>query len=284
MKEVNGQIESWDETSERGIIQGDDGIIYPFTLNAWIGQGLPEVNGGVRVICQNGRDVSKVEHLLIEHMPAMKMTTFSESGEEITLSHSRLIGGPRRVRSDALAWMEVAKALQNQLSNAEITDISGLLIGDHLPISLRGSVIKYCYGFSMELYLKWILIEAKIKYRTDHDLSKLLWRMPSPVLLNLRRIYSDFVASSQPEFKIIEAHVRGANELKLDWSTFDKFIENIDEQKFIIGRYADPKDYSIFETSSTKLSKEMNSFMDSADFFVLGDRILDYMPNLEDYE
>ena len=284
MKEVTGQIKSWDESSQQGTIQGDDGKIYDFTEKEWTEQTPPSIHGGVRVICQNGRDASQVEYLLIEHFGSAKVTVFPEEGEPRTLSHTRFLGGPRRVHSDALAWMEVAKGLHKQFSSHEISDIRALLSGDHLAISLRGSVIKYCYGLSIELYLKWILIEAKIKYKKNHKLSQLIGKLPQPVLENLRNIYSDFLVTNQPEFKMLEAHAHGVKELALDWSTFDKFIENINTQKFIIGRYADPKCYSIFETLSGKLSKEMNSYMDSDDFFALGDKILGYRPNLEDYE
>ena len=82
---------------------------------------------------------------------------------------------------------------------------------------------------------------------------------------------------------MMQAHVQGADELVLDWSTFDKFIENLDNLKFVVGRYAVPRDYSIFKTSSGKLSYEMNTYMDSDDFFELGQRVLSHKPSLDDY-
>ena len=78
--------------------------------------------------------------------------------------------------------------------------------------------------------------------------------------------------------------VNSTREVDLDWSTFDNFIKNIDNLKFIIGRYAAPEDYSIMRTSSSKLSKEMNMYMDSDGFFEIANAVLSYKPNLEDYE
>ena len=142
MKEVTGRILSWDGVSQQGVIEGDDGAQYPFSAREWTEDGEPEVYGGVLVICQNGRDVSQVEYLGIEHIPFMKITAYSEHGEVQTVSHTRLVGGPWRVRSDALVWMAVARGLHEQHSHLAIEDISDLLRGEHLPISLRGSVIK----------------------------------------------------------------------------------------------------------------------------------------------
>lgn len=283
MKEITGQIKSWDEVEQQGVIEGGDGESYSFTSKEWTEQGPPEVHGDVLVICQNGRDASQVEYLAIEHIPFMKITTYTEDGEEQTISHSRLSGGPWRVRSDALVWMQVAKGLHQQNSHLAIEDISELLRGEHPIISLRGSVIKYCYGISIELYLKWILIEANIKYRTDHKLPQLIKSLPSPILDELRIIYSDYRGKSSPKFRMMQAYENGVEELPLDWSTFDRFIENLVKQKFIVGRYADPKEYSIFLSLSTQRSHEMNSYMDSDDFFVLGERILKYKPNPGDY-
>ena len=283
MKEIIGQIKSWDEAKKQGVIDGDDGKSYSFTSKEWKEQGQPELHGGVLVICQNGRDASQVEYLGIEHLPFMKITTYGEDGKERTIGHSRLIGGPWRMRSDALVWMQVAHGLHKQNSHQPIEDISELLRGEHPTISLRGSVIKYCYGIAIELYFKWILTEAKIKYRTDHGLTQLIRKLPAPVLNELRRIYSDYQNRHSPAFRMMQAHVHGVEVLVLDWSTFDKFVENLVGQKFIVGRYANPKEYSIFQSLSTQMSHEMNSYMDSDDFFALGDRILAYMPNPSDY-
>ena len=283
MKETTGQIMTWDETECRGVIEGADGKTYPFTSKEWVGQGQPEIHGGVLVICENGRDASQVEYLGIEHIQFMKVTTFTDGGKEKTISHSRFIGGPWRVRSDALVWMQVGHGLHNQNSHLAIDNLSELLMGEHPAISLRGSVIKYCYGISIELYFKWILMEAKIEYRTDHRLTQLIRKLPGPVLSELRSIYSDYRSRHSPTFRIMQAHVHGVEELALDWSTFDKFVENLVDQKFIVGRYADPKEYSIFQSLSTQMSHEMNSYMDSDDFFTLGERLLAYKPNPSDY-
>ena len=191
-----------------------------------------------------------------------------------TLSHTRFLGGPRRMLSDALVWMEVAKGLHSVNAPTEIADISSLLIGEHPLISLHGSVIKYCYGFSIEMYLKWILVEAKIEYRANHNLRQLIGRLPDPVLDKLRDVYCDYRERDRPRFRIREAHVHGVEELDLDWSTFDVFIENLDSQKFIVGRYAEPREYGIFRSRSRKRSREMNSYIASNDFFALGEKIL----------
>ena len=283
MKEITGQIKSWDEAGKRGVIEGNDGKSYSFTSKEWKEQGQPEIHGGVLVICQNGRDASQVEYLGIEHIPFMKVTTFAGDGKERTTSHSRLIGGPWRMRSDALVWMQVAHGLHTQNSHQPIDDLSELLRGEHPIISLRGSVIKYCYGIAIELYLKWILTEAKIKYRTDHGLTQLIRKLPDPVLSELRSIYLDYQSRHSPTFRMMQAHVHGVEDLVLDWSTFDKFAENLVNQKFIVGRYADPNEYSIFQSLSTQMSLEMNSYMDTDDFFALGERILAYKPNPGDY-
>ena len=284
MKETTGQIINWDETSGQGTIQGDDGKNYSFTKKEWTEDKQPEIHGGVLIICQNGRDASKVEYLPIEHIPKMKIDINSPDGELLSTEQRRFIGGPWRIRSDALAWMMTARGIHSQLSQLQIKDISILLLREHPLISLRGSVIKYCYGLSIELYLKWILIEAKKTYKQDHRLKSLINKLPEPVLDNLRNRYSEFRIKNQTEFRMMTADVQGKKELKLDWSTFDKFIENIDKLKFIIGRYATPESYSIIPSSSEKLSKEMNSYMDSNDFFDLADKILSYEPDLKDYE
>ena len=284
MKETTGQIINWDETSGQGTIQGDDGKIYSFTKKEWTEDKQPEIHGGVLVICQNGRDASKVEYLPIEHIPKMKIDVYSPDGELLSTEQRRFIGGPWRIRSDALAWMMTARELHSQLSQRQIKDINILLLREHLLISLRGSVIKYCYGLSIELYLKWILIEAKKTYKQEHRLKSLINKLPEPVLDNLRNRYSEFCIKNQTEFRMMTADVQCVKKLELDWSTFDKFIENIDKLKFIIGRYATPESYSIIPSSSEKLSKEMNSYMDSNDFFDLADNILSYEPDLKDYE
>lgn len=283
MKETMGRIVSWDEVSQKGLIKGDSGDRYPFGSKEWIDEEKPEVGGEVLVICQNGRDASHVEYIGIEHIPTLKITTHSEQGAIKTFSYSRFIGGPRRMRSDALVWMAVSRGLHAQNAHVEISDIRDLAIGEHPLISLRGSVIKYCYGFAFELYIKWILVEAKVEYNKNHSLRDLIKKLPSPVLDKLREIYLNYRDQYTPQLKMMEAHFHGVSELELDWSTFDNFMENLEKEKFIIARYADPTHYSIFKSLSSKMSREMNTYMDSDDFFDLGDRLLAYVPSLSDY-
>ena len=285
MKETTGYIKTWNAATGQGVIQGYDGNFYPFAKKEWAEEDEPSVDGGVRVICQNGRDASKIEHLPIEHMPRMKVTTHTTEGEAIT-TQTRFIGGPWRMRSDALAWMMTAKELHSKISHHPIEDISGLLLGEHYLISIRGSVIKYCYGFAIELYLKWILTEANIEFNNsrNHRMKDLLNKLPQNVIDSLRDIYTSFCEVDNRCFRMMQADKSNVVELNLDWSTFDKLIDNIDNQKFIIGRYATPNDYSIIPSSSNRLSKEMNSYMDSNDFFNLADTILSYKPSLNDYD
>ena len=285
MKEIHGSIISWDKSLGRGEIQGYDGNIYSFTKKEWNDDNQPEINGRVLVICQNGRDASKVEYLPMEPHSKLEMILHSENGELLSHTKTRFVGGPRRMLSDSIAWMIAAKELHTATSKHQLKNISSLLLKENPLIGLRCSVIKYCYGFSIELYLKWILVEANIKFRPDskHKLNPLKNKLPVPVLENLRSIYSDFFKKNQPEFKMLKLDVNSQNELNFDWSTFDKYIENLDGQKFIIGRYATPDIYTIFSSSSTVLSAEMNSFMDSNSFFDLADKILSYKPDLKDY-
>ena len=285
MKEVEGRIESWNKDSQKGIIAGDDGNSYPFTLQEWKDDDPPSIDGSVLVICENGRDASQIEYIGIEHMPFLKVSVFREGGRQEVLSYTRLSGGPWRMRSDALIWMEVARGLHRQNPHSDITDLSELLRGEHPLISLHGSVIKYCYGLAIELYFKWILIEAKIDYPTrGHDLPRLLRKLPCTVRADLRDMYSDHIQRHSPNLRMMEAYKDGVEELDLDWSSFDSFIKNLDAQKFVIGRYADPHEYSIFQSRSASMSREMNSYMASDDFFVLADKILFHKPNPGDYE
>ena len=65
MKEITGQIKNWDEASQRGKIEGDDGMSYSFTSEEWMEDEQPEFHGEVLVISQNGREASQVKHLRI---------------------------------------------------------------------------------------------------------------------------------------------------------------------------------------------------------------------------
>ena len=283
MQETTGTVVSWDEDAG-GEIRGDDDEVYRFTKKEWAEDYAPQVGGAVRVICQNGRDATTVETILIEHMPRIKMTARFPDGNEAYTVQSRFIGGPRRMRSDALAWMHTAKWLHGQFGKQEIDNIGSLLLESHPLISFRGSVIKYCYGFAIELYLKWILTEAKIPYRSNHKVGSLGRKLPARVLDNLRTLYKSHLARRGASLKMMIADANSTRELECDWSTFDQFVTNIEHLKFIIGRYATPEEYSIMPSSSERLSREMNIYIDSDDFFVLGLDILSYEPDLADYE
>ena len=67
------------------MIQGDDGNTYPFTKKEWAEEDHePEIHGGVLVICQNGRNASKVEYLNVEHMPKLTTTIHPPDGKPIS--------------------------------------------------------------------------------------------------------------------------------------------------------------------------------------------------------
>ena len=61
-------------------------------------------------------------------------------------------------------------------------------------------------------------------------------------------------------------------------------MQNINDMKFILGRYGTMGHYSIFDTASQQRSHEMNTYMDSQDFFALGTHLLTYIPPLSDYD
>ena len=284
MKELTGQIVDWNPETGRGLIHGD-GERYPFTTKAWADpEHDPEVGGNVLVICANGRDASHVEYLLIEHLGSMTITTHGPGGPSV-FSRSRMPGGPWRMYSDALAWMEVARKLHDAVSSVEFANIADLLRGEHLPISFRGSIIKYCYGFSIELYLKWILAEARLEYSTDHKVTKLVNKMKGRrIFSQLEERYATFMNTKNPSLIMRRAHVHGIEEVSLDWSTFEIFVQNINDMKFILGRYGTMGQYSIFDTAAQQRSHEMNTYMDSQDFFALGTHLLTYIPPLSDYD
>lgn len=281
MKELTGRIVDWNEDSGCGLICGDDDKSYPFTSREWKDPDSdPQVDGNVLVICANGRDASRVEYLLIEHLGVLTASVQDSDGRQTIFSRSRMTGGPWRMYSDALAWMEAARGLHNAVSSEDICDIADLLRAEHLPISFRGSVIKYCYGFAVEIYLKWILSEAGLQYQTNHDLPKLVNRLKKiPVLAALMARYADYMERTNLSLLMRQAHVHGIDDLSLDWSTFENFVRNIHDMKFIVGRYGTIDQYSIFKTASQRRSHEMNAYMDSQDFFTLGLHMLTYKPN-----
>ena len=137
------------------------------------------------------------------------------------------------------------------------------------------------HGAPIELYLKWILTEANVKYPDSglEAINCLLWlgKLPGPVLGNLRNVYSTHWRERKGQLKLMIADINSTKEVQSDWSTFDKFIRNVEEFKFIIGRYAAPNDYSIMHASSKQLSKEMNMCMDSDGFFGVADAILSHI-------
>ena len=276
MHKTTGLLQSWDPTRREGLVKGDDGKTYTFTRKEWVDSIDPEVDGAVIVLCENGRDVSRIEHTRFEHITlSINMSTPSgvETRQIIT------VGGPHRMHSDSLAWMSVAKGLHDQLSHHEITDISALLQSDHELISYKGSVVKYCFSLAIELYFKWIYILAGEKFAHKHPLLPLFRNLPKRAQEDISKIYDDYRAVSDPTFMIKRVTVHGSEELKLDWTTFEQFLGNVDKLEFTIGRYAAPGEYSIFESKLEPERQNMNTYMVSNDFFELASRIMSYSPN-----
>ena len=81
----------------------------------------------------------------------------------------------------------------------------------------------------------------------------------------------------------MEADSQGVRQTNDDWSSFDEFIKNIDDNQFIVGRYATPDLYSVHRSISPTLSVEMNRYMNSKGFFEVGNLLLSYVPELQDY-
>lgn len=282
MKELAGIITHWDNNARTGTVKGDDGSLYPFTLAVWRDTEAPEAGSSVQGICSNGRDISELEYVPIEHMPMLRMQVRSKDGLVISDETSRFIGGPWRMLSDSHAWLAASVAMHHHSMRLPMTDLTQLLIGTHSAISIRGSVVKYCFGMALELYFKWILTEAKIKFPERHELSNLYRRLPFKVQNELTTIYTCFVATG-PKFVIKEAGKDGVVERALDWSTLRHFLQHIDSLKFIIGRYATPDRYSIIPTNISSSLHVMNTYLDSDAFFVIADRIISYLPRPEYY-
>ena len=263
MKELEGRIDRWDKDSQTGTINGDDGNSYEFSKKHWKGDDSPEAEGWVRFILENGRDVSEAEHIYIE--PWM------------FLGHGRMY-------YDARAWLETARVVHEGTSNHDIEDLMGMLhqsppanTNPHV-ISYRGSVVTYCYGISIEIYLKWLLTKLKIDYREDHRVAHKFGLLPSQHRNELRAIYGKYWASHRNGFMFFEIDTSGRRETGDDWSTLDCFLENIDRHKFITGRYATPESYSVVRSISTKLQREMNRYMASAAFFEVARELFSYTP------
>ena len=288
MQQKTGLIKEWNE-QQGAILADDDGKCYHFTINEWKDdREAPEVGGRVCFILPDGRNVKMVEYENME-MPSRMTVTMTSADGTVTRDVSRLAGGPWRMYSDARAWMDAATLLHERFSSCSIEDLTGLLKsprqvgGVRHVISDRGVVTKYCYGFALELYLKWILTEAKKTFKENHGLSNLVHRLPAAVADNLRAIYSKYWTGNQHALKLMEADTQGVYQTNDDWSTFDKFIGNIDDNQFILGRYATPDQYSIYRSISHSLSREMNRYMDSQGFFEVGHLLLSYVPELDDY-
>jgi len=52
---VKGKLESFDDAAQRGVIVGDDGYRYTFTLTEWRGRGLPREGSRLRFDGDAGR-------------------------------------------------------------------------------------------------------------------------------------------------------------------------------------------------------------------------------------
>ena len=182
---------------------------------------------------------------------------------------------------DARAWLDTAKRLHQESTQspmpADLRSAFGQM--ERHVISFRGSLVKYCYGLAIELYLKWLLTENNIVFDKNHKVSCLVPLLPQPIAARLRSIYSAYYAKHLTGFRFMEIDAEGIREVGgVDWSTFDSFVENLEVQRFLMGRYATPQDYSIFRSRLGELSVEMNRYMDSIDFFDVAIRIISFVP------
>ena len=282
MKKISGIISAWDNDARTGTVRGDDGKSYPFTIAVWRDTEAPATGNSVQGTCANGRDISELEYVPIEHMPMLRMQVRSQDGVVIADETKRFIGGPWRMLSDSYAWLMAAEVIHHQSVQLPMTDLIRLLKGTHTAISIRGSVVKYCYGMAIELYFKWILTEAQIKFPERHELWNLYRRLPVKVQNALTTLYARFFATG-PKFVIKEAGKNGVVERELDWSTLRHFLQHIDSLKFIVGRYATPNLYSIIPTNISSTLHVMNTYMDSDAFFVIANHITSYLPKPDDY-
>lgn len=190
MKKTTGLLQSWNSSDRRGVVNGDDGEVYTFTDKEWLDSIEPEVGGAVILICENGRDVSKIEHTRIEHITL----SVSRSGSDgVETRQIITVGGPHRMHSDSMAWMSVAKGLHDQLAGHDITDISALLQRDHELISYKGSIIKYCFSLAVELYFKWLYILAGKKFAHKHSLLSIFKNLPQKAQDDMNKIYKNML-------------------------------------------------------------------------------------------
>ena len=262
-----GIIREWSAKTQQGTIEKSDektfedsGVYYPFSTKEWDDDDWePEVDGCVHFLLRDGR---KISHLWYQNMEPPKY-----------------VRGPGRMYLDARAWMDTAAGLHGQFKDDMSSNLRDMF-GEtcfHI-ISFRGSVIKYCYGLAVELYLKWLLTENNIKFNADHRLRKLMRLLPDRIVGRLRILYSSLYCDHM-NLAMKEINSAGISSVAgLDWSTFDSYVGNLEAQRFVVGRYATPESYSIFPSREGELSVEMNRYMDSIDFFHIATGILSFIP------
>ena len=267
MKILRGIIRKWDKCRNRGELEEWDnqcqntGILRSFAMKDWEDEYDPEVEGSVFFSLDGAGNVA---HVWLANMEPPKF-----------------VRGPGRMYLDARAWLHAAKRFHDESLEVAMPDDLRSMFGEmeaHI-ICYRGSLIKYCYALAIELYLKWLLTEYSIGFAKRHGISDLIPLLPSPVLTKLRQIYAGALMKSRDGFRLMEIDAEGVREVKdLDWSDFDSFVGNIDTQRFVMGRYATPQDYSIYRSRFGELWVEMNRYMDSMTFFDVADEIVAFVP------
>ena len=114
MKEIAGIISHWNNDARTGTVKGDDGNSYPFTLAVWRDTEVPTTGSSVQGICANGRDISELEYVPIEHMPMLRVQVRSNDGLVISDETNRFVGGPWRMLSDSHAWLVASRVIHHQ--------------------------------------------------------------------------------------------------------------------------------------------------------------------------
>ena len=266
-----GIILEWHEITRKGRLEeytnkgNNTGILHVFTEKQWEDEYDPEVEGHVHFVLDEKGRVSRI--CLINFEPW------------------KFVRGPGRMYVDARAWLDAAQRIHQESMQSPMPDDLRSMFGQMQPhvISFRGSLVKYCYGLAIELYVKWLLTENNIEFDKNHRLSSLIPLLPQPIVDRLRSTYSACYAEHQDGFRFMEIDAEGTREVKdLDWSTFDSFVENLEEQRFLIARYATPQDYSIFRSRFGELSVEMNRYIDSMGFFDTASKLMSFVPGYED--
>ena len=262
-----GVIREWDKITKRGRLEeypkkaNSAGIFRVFTEKNWEDEYGPEVDGHVHFVLDDNGRLSRV--CLINFEPW------------------KSVRGPGRMYLDARAWLDTAKQIHQESAQSPMPEDLRSVFGqmERHVISFRGSLVKYCYGLAIELYLKWLLSENNIGFEKNHKLSCLIPLLPNPIATRLRDIYSDFYAAHRDGFRFMEIDTEGIREVRgVDWSTFDSFAENLEVQRFLMSRYATPQDYSVFRSRFGELSVEMNRYIDSLEFFHVASRIISFVP------